>query len=125
MEDPGCLADYGPNVLDPYGMLDERWCAGKHLQLPHDGETSPRERLHVFRVGPPRVSRFGSDGRLSARGRGVVQVPGSVGLARAIGDDDDVVESEGERHVARCVVLGRITGLGPVRVRPEALIQVS
>src|SRR5205807_6576767 len=71
------------------------------------------------------ISSLYSNRRLAAGISGVVEITRGVGILGAIGGHNDVVEAEGERHVASDGILLVIAGLRPVAVRTQVLIKVA
>ena len=93
--------------------------------MAHDAHHAIGERLHFVRIDRTGTPRFSGERRLAARRRGVLEEARRVRVLRPIARDDDVVETEGEHHAARDLVLPLIAGHRPVPVRPEALVQIA
>jgi hypothetical protein len=125
MEDARRLARHGVQLVDPDRMRDGRRLARQHLQVPHDRQTSAHERADVVRIHRAGAARLDRDRRLPARRRRAVEVAGRRGIGRPVRGDDDVVEAEREDHAARDVVELRVSGLRPVGVRAQVLVEVA
>src|SRR5262249_16330146 len=125
IETASLVAAHGHDLLDPDGMLDQRCCAGQHLEVAHDAQAAIDERAYVISFSRPGVSGFNRNRRLAAHGGRVFKIARRLGIPRPVVRDDDVIEAECEHHLARYLVLLLIPGLRPVTVRPQALVEVA
>ena len=71
------------------------------------------------------VSGFGDGRGLSASERGVAEVARSGGIARKISLNNDVIESEGEREIARDAINLFISGDGVVAVGAKVFVKIA
>ena len=125
MEHPVVIGRNRDDAFEPHRILDGDGARRRHLQVTHhvlDARDQHRHVLGVDRTGSPGL---GGERRLTARGRGVLQVTRLARILRTIGGDDDVIQAEGEHHAARKVVLLLTAGHRPVAVRPQVFIEVA
>src|SRR5712692_95299 len=125
IKNPVPIADHRIDFGDPYGVLNGGRLTGQHFEVAHYVERSIGQRLNVVCFHGAGVAGLHGNGRFAARARGTVEITGGVGIRRAVGHDNNVVQPKGQHHVMSNGVLFLIPGLGPVAVGPQVLVQVS
>ena len=112
-------------------MIDPHWIlsASAHLaasEMPHHAQRSVHEHhRHIIRFNRARMTGLHRDRRLPSRRCGVLEISRVLRILRTIRRDDDVIEAERQHHPPReCVLLG-LAGLVPIRIRPQALVDVA
>ena len=93
--------------------------------MAHDVDRALHQHVDIFGGGGAGVPGLHHDCGFAH----VLRLPrnghGAVGRGRAIALDDDVVEPEGEHHAARDGVHLLLSGVGPVRVAAQVLVQIA
>jgi hypothetical protein len=115
----------GDNFFDPHRIVDERRVTGKHFQVAHNIFAAVDERVDVFRLDGACVPGFSDGGGLASSERSVAEVARSGGITREISLNNDVIESEGEREVARDAINFFIPGNSVVAVRAKVFVEIA
>src|SRR4029079_4973733 len=71
------------------------------------------------------MSCLSRDRRFATRSRSVFKIARSLRILRPFRRDNDMVQTKGDQHLARNLILLLISGFGPITVRPQTFVQVA
>src|SRR6185437_660815 len=125
IENAGLSALDGIDLSNPDRVLCNSRRSREHFEITHYVQGTVHEQLHIFRFYRAGVACLNGDGWLPAGVRRVIEITRGVRIFRPVAPDNDVVEAKRKHHVTGNRITFSVARLGPVRIGPKALIEIT